>query len=159
MRSRRDLRRALAGLALGAAAAPAAAQIGFDGDPPFLSLPTTLRATVRVPVDRAGLVVPADTLAQLYPALAACWSPPPGLGRAQITLRLSLARDGRLEGPPRVTYASLPPDQRRPLVEATRRALQACTPVAITAGLGGAVAGRPIALRFVYPGAKETRHE
>jgi hypothetical protein len=137
------------------AAAPAAAQYSDFEDPPILSLPTTLRATVRVPVDRQALVSPADTLVQLYPALAACWTPPAGLGRAQVTLRLSLTRDGHLQGPPRVTYASLGPDRRGPLVRAAVDALRACTPVRLTAGLGGAVAGRPIALRFVYSGPQQ----
>ncbi|ACA18802.1 hypothetical protein M446_4461 [Methylobacterium sp. 4-46] len=148
-----------AAAALALAAGPAAAQFEDDEAPLLPSLPTTLRATVRVPVDRAALVSPADTLVQLYPALAACWDPPPGLGRGQVTLRLSLTRDGRLAGVPRVTFASLPPERRRPLVEAAQRAVRACTPVALTAALGGAVAGRPIALRFVYSGEKETRHE
>ncbi|MBY0295229.1 MAG: hypothetical protein K2X71_04185 [Methylobacterium sp.] len=134
-------------------AASAAAQVDeFDEAPPVLSLPTTLRATVRVPVARDGLVSPADTLVQLYPALAACWSPLPGLGRAQITARLSLTRDGALQGPPRITYASVAPGQRGALVDTTLKALRACTPARLTPGLGGAVAGRPIALRFVYSG-------
>lgn len=159
-RRRAALRRAaLAAALIALGAAPAAAQFDDDENPPVLSLPTTLRATVRVPVDRARVVAPADTLTQLYPALAACWTPLPGLGRAQITLRLSLTRDGRLQGPPHVTYSSLPLERRRPLASATLDALHACTPVQVTAGLGGAIAGRPIALRFVYSGPKETRHE
>ncbi|WP_410823416.1 hypothetical protein [Methylobacterium oryzisoli] len=128
----------------------------LDELPPVLSLPTTLRATVRVPVDRDNLVSPADTLVQLYPALAACWNPFSGLGRAQITARLSLARDGSLLGPPRITYASVAPGQRGALIDATLTALRACTPARLTPGLGGAVAGRPIALRFVYSGTKES---
>ncbi|MFE1600255.1 hypothetical protein [Methylobacterium sp. ID0610] len=159
MAAKRGLAPAILAAAL-VGAAPARAQFDDEfGDPPVLSLPTTLRATVRVPVDRARLVSPADTLVELYPALAACWTPPAGLGRAQLTLRLSLTSDGRLQGTPRVTYASVPAERRGALVSATLDALRACTPVPVTAGLGGAIAGRPIALRFVYSGPKETRHE
>ena len=101
---------------------------------------------------------PADTLAELYPALAACWQAPGGLGRPsggsddiEITLRLALRRDGSLIGPPRVTYAAgVAGDRRNTLVRGTLDALARCTPVHITPGLGRAIAGRPVALRFVY---------
>ncbi|MGH1589565.1 hypothetical protein ACRBEV_15915 [Methylobacterium phyllosphaerae] len=122
-----------------------------------LSLPQTLRATIAVPVSRMA-TRPADTLAELYPALAACWQAPGGLKRPsggadafEITLRLALRRDGSLIGPPRVTYAAgVAGDQRTTLVRGTLDALARCTPVHITPGLGRAIAGRPVALRFVY---------
>jgi len=122
-----------------------------------LSLPQTLRATIAVPVSRMA-TKPADTLAELYPALAACWQVPVGLGAPsagsddiEITLRLSLRRDGSLIGPPRVTYAAgVAGSQRATLVRGTLDALARCTPAHITAGLGRAIAGRPVALRFVY---------
>lgn len=122
-----------------------------------LSLPQTLRATIAVPVSRMA-TRPADTLAELYPALAACWQAPGGLARPgdgagdiEITVRLALRRDGSLIGPPRVTYAAgAAGDQRTALVRGTLDALARCTPVHITAGLGRAIAGRPVALRFVY---------
>lgn len=122
-----------------------------------LSLPQTLRATIAVPVSRLA-TRPADTLAALYPALAACWQVPAGLGRPsggpdeiQITTRFALRRDGSLIGPPRVTYAAgVAGDQRRILVRGTLDALARCTPAHLTVGLGRAIAGRPVALRFVY---------
>ncbi|MCJ2135710.1 hypothetical protein MKK69_16890 [Methylobacterium sp. J-026] len=122
-----------------------------------LSLPQTLRATIAVPVSRVA-TKPANTLAELYPALAACWQVPAGLGRPtpesddiEITLRLSLRRDGSLIGPPRVTYAAgVSADQRTTLVRGTLDAMARCTPAHITLGLGRAIAGRPVALRFVY---------
>lgn len=122
-----------------------------------LSLPQTLRATIAVPLSRMA-TKPADTLAELYPALAACWQVPAGLGPPgagsddiEITLRLSLRRDGSLIGPPRVTYAAgVAGSQRATLVRGTLDALARCTPAHITAGLGRAIAGRPVALRFVY---------
>jgi hypothetical protein len=122
-----------------------------------LSLPQTLRATIAVPVSRMA-TKPANTLAELYPALAACWQVPTDLGSPsagsndiEITLRLSLRRDGSLLGPPRVTYAAgVSGSQRKTLVRGTLDALARCTPAHITAGLGSAIAGRPVALRFVY---------
>ncbi|MBE7247128.1 MAG: hypothetical protein INR63_19465 [Actinomycetospora chiangmaiensis] len=120
-----------------------------------LSLPQTLRATVAVPL-KDQPAAPADTLAALYPALASCWSLPhlaAGIRGpdVEITARLSLRRDGSLIGPPRITYAAGVAGSDRPtLVRATLAALDHCTPARITAGLGRAIAGRPVALRFVY---------
>ncbi|MCJ2124663.1 hypothetical protein [Methylobacterium sp. J-077] len=122
-----------------------------------LSLPQTLRGTVAVPLAHRPARA-ADTLAELYPVLAACWQPPAGLGHpasgsddVEITARLSLRRDGSLIGPPRITYAAgFAGGQRGSLVRATLDALAGCTPAKITPGLGRAIAGRPVALRLVY---------
>ena len=141
----------LAGLALAVSIAPAAAQFDVTDNPSVLSLPTTLRATVRVPVTPPP-EGPADTLADLYPRLAACWRAPADLGASAITLRFALRRDGSLQGTPRITFTRVPPRRRDALVAETLSSLTRCTPARLTAGLGGAVAGRPIALRFVYPG-------
>lgn len=141
-----------AGLALALSASPAAAQFDVTDTPSVLSLPTTLRATVRVPVASAPEEGPADTLAALYPRLAACWRTPADLGAAAITARFALRRDGSLQGTPRITFSRVPPRQRDALVAETLSSLARCTPARVTAGLGGAVAGRPITLRFVYPG-------
>ncbi|WP_375464732.1 hypothetical protein [uncultured Methylobacterium sp.] len=125
-----------------------------DGGPGYpLSLPQTLRATVTVPLDRAPAAT-ADTLAELYPMLAACWRPPAaldGAGGIEITARLSLRRDGSLLGVPRITYATGVGGETRPaLVRATLDGLRRCLPAPITPALGRAIAGRPVALRFVY---------
>ena len=154
---------------LGALALAPAAARAYDGGYAYggyadeagggyrLSLPQTLRGTVAVPLAQppAGA---ADTLAELYPVLAACWQPPAGLAGpvagsddVEITARLSLRRDGSLIGTPRITYAAgFARDQRRALVRATLEALAGCTPARITPGLGRAIAGRPVALRLIY---------
>jgi hypothetical protein len=100
-----------------------------------------------------------DTLKDLYPALAACWEVPAGLGRferTEITARFSLRSDGSVIGTPRVTFASQSPDSRARavLTQATLEAIRRCTPVRVTPALGGAIAGRPIALRFIHQGPK-----
>ncbi|MGH1574404.1 hypothetical protein ACRAWG_31840 [Methylobacterium sp. P31] len=161
-------RRAASIVLLILAAAPIPGAAAYDGEDFYgyayepgggypLSLPQTLRATIAVPVSRMA-TKPADTLAELYPALAACWQVPTGLGRPsggpgdiEITARLALRRDGSLIGPPRITYAAgVAGNQRATLVRGTLDALARCTPVHITLGLGEAIAGRPVALRFVY---------
>ena len=163
---RRAARRAAAVSTLVAALVIAPAAAGaYDGGHPYagygygpgpgypLSLPQTLRGTVSVPLPGRP-AAPADTLPALYPALAACWSAPPaldGLSGIEITARLSLRRDGSLIGSPRITYAAGVEGAGRPaLVRATLDALRTCTPARITAGLGRAIAGRPMALRLVY---------
>ena len=78
-----------------------------------------------------------------------------GEGRArsgtQITLRLSFNRHGGMISEPRTTYvtAATPPDVRQVYWDAATAALKRCTPLQFTDGLGGALAGRPFAIRFV----------
>ena len=50
---------------------------------------------------------PINTLAELWPALYACWSPPAGTEGKELTLRFSIRRDGTLIGKPRATYSKL----------------------------------------------------
>ena len=131
-----------------------AIESGGPGYP--LSLPQTLRATVVVPLTSKPAAT-ANTLAELYPVLAACWRPPAAfetVADIEITARLSLRRDGSLLGPPRITYARGVGRRTRPiLVQATLDSLNRCLPAPITPGLGRAIAGRPVALRFVYRNA------
>ena len=130
-----------------------------------LTFPETLRGTVRVPLEQGPLgglaesAKPADTLRDLYPTLAACWEAPRGLSRsaqAEITTRFALRRDGSVLGTPRVTFSAPNSDPRahRILADATLAAIRRCTPARITPDLGAAIAGRPIALRFIYQGPK-----
>ena len=57
----------------------------------------------------------------------------------------------RPSAPPRVTYAShdAPADVRDIYRDAVNAALKRCTPLHFTDGMSGAVAGLPIAIRFV----------
>jgi hypothetical protein len=114
-----------------------------------------LRLTIgskAVPPDRpAGDL---DTIRDVFAVLRACWVPPaPAESRegAQLTVRLSFKRDGELFGQPTVTYASpdLSSDLRRHYLDAVSAMLARCTPLAWTRGLGGALAGRPFAIRVV----------
>lgn len=93
---------------------------------------------------------PANTLRELWPALTRCWQPPPGTVGSEITVAFALRRDGTLLGKPRITYSRLTGDAeaQRAFVAAALIALARCTPVAITDGLGGAIAGRQLSIRF-----------
>jgi hypothetical protein len=54
-------------------------------------------------------------------------------------------------GPPRMTYATsdVPADTRSTYLKAINASLDACLPLKFTGSLGGALAGRPIAIRYV----------
>jgi hypothetical protein len=69
----------------------------------------------------------------------------------EYTIRFAFKRDGEIIAPPRVTYSShdAPADVRDLYRDAVNAALARCTPLHFTDGMAGAVAGRPIAIRFV----------
>ncbi len=95
-----------------------------------------------------------DSISDMYAALRACWVPPPkdeARHGMQYSVRFSFKRDGAIIATPRVTYAShdAPPEVRDIYRDAVNAALDRCTPLHFTTGMGGAVAGRPIAIRFV----------
>ena len=82
-----------------------------------------------------------------------CWSPPSDNARAgmQVAVRFSFNKAGGLIGPPRLTFATagVPADTRTTYLNAINSSLNACLPLKFTSGLGGALAGRPIAIRYV----------
>jgi hypothetical protein len=97
---------------------------------------------------------PLDSIRAMFAALRACWVPPPkdeARPGMEYTIRFAFKRDGEIVAPPRVTYAShdAPADVRDIYRHAVTAALKRCTPLHFTDGMGGAVAGRPIAIRFV----------
>jgi hypothetical protein len=97
---------------------------------------------------------PLNSISEMYDALRACWTPPSqdeGRHGMQYTIRFAFKRDGAIVAPPRRTYSSrkAPDDVRDTYRDAVDAALRRCTPLHFSAGMGGAVAGRPIAIRFV----------
>ena len=97
---------------------------------------------------------PLDSIRAMYAALRTCWVPPPkdsALHGMEYTIRFAFKRDGEIIAPPRVTYAShdAPVDVRDVYRDAVNAALARCTPLHFSDGMGEAVAGRPIAIRFV----------
>jgi hypothetical protein len=95
-----------------------------------------------------------DTIADLFAELRSCWSPPPeDAARAdmQMSVRFSFKRSGEIIAPPRLTFATsgVSADTRAAYFNAITSSLDACMPLKFTGGLGGAIAGRPIAIRYV----------
>jgi len=104
--------------------------------------------------DKAVDERPLDSIGEMYAALRTCWMPPPkNLARQgmEYTVRFAFRRDGEIMAPPRVTYSShdAPAKVRDVYRDAVDAALARCTPLHFSNGMGGAVAGRPIAIRFV----------
>ena len=95
-----------------------------------------------------------DSIREMYAALRACWTPPPkdeARRGMEYTIRFPFRRDGEITAPPRRTYSSheAPDDVRDTYRDAVDAALKRCTPLHFSKGMAGAVAGRPIAIRFV----------
>jgi hypothetical protein len=69
----------------------------------------------------------------------------------QMAVRFSFNKAGGMIGPPQLTYATagVPADTRTTYLNAINSSLKACLPLKFTSGLGGALAGRPIAIRYV----------
>jgi hypothetical protein len=66
-------------------------------------------------------------------------------------VRFSFKRSGDMIGSPRMTFATAgtPADVRDTYLKAINSSLDACAPLKFTDSLGGALAGRPIAIRYV----------
>jgi hypothetical protein len=134
----------------------------LDGQPcqpqyPF-PLGQNLQVTVNSTQAKQGEHVdpdhPIDTIRDLFAALRACWQPPPAdeaHAGMQMSVRFAFNRTGGLIGEPRVTYTTpgVDDDTRQAYRRAIIQALERCTPLPFSAGMGGAIAGRPIAIRFV----------
>ncbi len=95
-----------------------------------------------------------DNIGDLFAALRSCWTPPQvdaAKEGMQMTVRFSFKRSGALIGPPRMTFATagVSAEIRDTFFKAINASLDACIPFNFTGGLGGAIAGRPIAVRYV----------
>jgi hypothetical protein len=95
-----------------------------------------------------------DDIGDLFAALRSCWSPPPASAARQgmqMSVRFSFKRSGEIIASPRVTFATagVPAEVRATYLKAINASLAACGPLKFTSGLGGALAGRPIAIRYV----------
>jgi hypothetical protein len=95
-----------------------------------------------------------DTIGDLFAALRSCWSPPPADAAhkgMQMSVRFSFKRTGEMIAAPRLTYATegVSADTRATYLKAIKASLDACGPLKFSGGLGGAIAGRPIAIRYV----------
>jgi hypothetical protein len=113
--------------------------------------------TVPAENDKAKYVRPdhdLDTIGDLFAELRSCWSPPSTVAAQkgmQMTIRFSFKRDGEIIATPRMTFATagVSADVRSTYLKAINDSLDACLPMKFSDGLGGALAGRPIAIRYV----------
>jgi hypothetical protein len=95
-----------------------------------------------------------DTIGDLFAALRSCWSPPPADAARegmQMSVLFSFKRSGEIIAPPRVTFSTrdVPQGTRDLYRNAITSSLNACVPLKFTGGLAGALAGRPIMIRYV----------
>lgn len=95
-----------------------------------------------------------DTIGDLFAAIRSCWMPPPeneAQAGMQMSVKFSFKRDGGLIGQPRLTYVTPGSSEqtRKVYLGAINTSLENCAPLSLTKGLGGAIAGRPIMIRFV----------
>jgi hypothetical protein len=94
-----------------------------------------------------------NTLRDIFARLRTCWKPPPPMSAnpgIDITVIVSFNRDGNIFGHPKITYESEQADDNDRLKYriAVMEALQRCTPMPFTEGMGGAIAGRPLRILF-----------
>ncbi len=95
-----------------------------------------------------------NTIGDLFAALRSCWSPPPAHAAQegmQMSVLFSFRKSGSIIAPPRVTFVTrgASADTRNAYLKTINASLSGCAPFTFTAGLGGAIAGRPIMVRYV----------
>jgi hypothetical protein len=91
---------------------------------------------------------PLNTTADIRQALSGCWQwPPASEARSgmELTVRLSFKRNGEIFGA-RITYQTrdVSEEERSLYHGALLAALARCSPLPLSASLGGAIAGRPM---------------
>ena len=107
-----------------------------------------------VPATLAEDAAPANTLIDLQRQFGACMGGQPlGTPGSQLTIMLTMKRDGSIFGKPRVTFSHLEGDRqaRQRFVDDAERAVEACLPFRMTPSLGGAIAGRPFVITLGRP--------
>jgi hypothetical protein len=142
----------------------------LDGEPCQPQYPFPLGENLQVTIDSAkwhkGERVDADhkidTIGDLFAALRACWLAPErddGRDDLQMSVRFAFKRTGEIIGEPRVTYTTpgLEDETRKVFRRAITAALDRCTPMPFSKGMGGAIAGRPIAIRYVDKRSRQER--
>jgi hypothetical protein len=95
-----------------------------------------------------------DTIHDMFAALRACWQPPATEQEhqgMQMSVRFAFNRSGAIIGEPRVTFTTPGVDDKTRAVyhDAIMASLARCTPLHFTDGMAGAIAGRPLAVRFI----------
>jgi len=116
-----------------------------------------LRLTINTTSAEAAPAKPdhdLNTLRDLFFTLRACWTPPAirdARRGMEMTVRVSYKRSGDIFAPPQLTYALEGASQkiRDTYRTAIAQSLEACAPMHFSRGFGGAIAGKPILIRYV----------
>jgi hypothetical protein len=95
-----------------------------------------------------------NTLRDLFFTLRACWTPPAVADAQhgmQMTVRISYKKSGDVFAPPQLTYVLEGSSQkvRDTYRNAIAQSLQDCAPLHFSRGFGGAIAGKPILIRYI----------
>jgi hypothetical protein len=95
-----------------------------------------------------------DTLGDLFAMVRSCWSPPAedaAKAGMQMSVMFSFNKSGTMIAAPRMTFASKDAtvNLRQSYLKAIDASLDGCLPLRFTRGLAGAIAGRPIMIRYV----------
>lgn len=115
-------------------------------------------STCAAPLALAQGAPPANTLMELRRQFGGCIARQPlGPAGSQVTIAFVAKRDGSIFGRPRITFSRLEGDAetRRGFMDDAERAVNACLPLKITPSLGGAIAGRPLAITLGRPKAEQ----
>jgi hypothetical protein len=120
-----------------------------------------LGGDLRLTINTASAEAPApapdhdlNTLRDLFVTLSACWTPPAitdAMQGMEMTVRVSYKRSGDIFAPPQLTYALEGASQktRDTYRTAIAQSLAACSPLHFSPAFGGAVAGKPILIRYI----------
>ena len=97
---------------------------------------------------------PINSIHDLFAVLQTCWEPPAreqAQEGVQMSVRFSFRRTGDIIAPPFVTYATpgTKTDTKQVYRQAINAALERCAPLPFSKTFGGAIAGRPISIRYV----------
>jgi hypothetical protein len=107
-----------------------------------------------IPDEVAAPTRKLDNLRAMFNALGGCWIPPAkdeAWSGMEITVRFAFKRSGEIVAAPVVTYVrrDAPESVKESYLNTVRAAMDRCIPLPFAAGLAGAVAGRPVAIRFI----------
>lgn len=114
---------------------------------------TAVLAVVVMTATGAAADDKVSTLAQIFDRLKTCFKSPrlprdhPGM---QVAFLVTFTKTGDILGKPKIVYESeyASDDDRLLYRNAVIEALQRCSPLPFTEGLGNAAAGRPLRLRL-----------
>jgi hypothetical protein len=107
-------------------------------------------ASIGASAQSARVAHPINSVREIRASLRACWISPEMSVPPQVTLRLSLKRNGEVLGEPLISYENphISAADRAALHAAVAAGLARCTPLPISDALGGTIAGHPIHVKL-----------